>query len=1277
MTHQTAGIPRARSCVVASVLAAMFVCAAAPVQAVETIGGAIYTDLGNPLTTGLEGVTVTATGTGGTFTATTATAQGLWVITDVPEGTYTVIPCMAGKKFEHIVGGVSDGRGSIEITVDSTPANRQVNQSIQFLASDGVGAPDAGESTVEATSPMDLDAASTITITAKDVCGNPIPGIPAAEVVISATGTPTIVQPTLATDAGGQTTATISWSEPNPSGYEVSATIGGTAVTDTATVVVNTGPASKLAFTGQPAGPYQAGAAINAVPQVTVQDASGNPVDSSVEITIGIGANPGGGTLSGTTTRQASGGVADFPGLSINRTGEGYTLTASAPGLTAAQSSAFNIVAGDPESLSFIGSPDATPALGVLSPAPRVGIYDGLGNLVEDADSPVSVALTPAAANLDGTLTVSAVNGVAEFGDLVVGPPGTFPGTFQLTATSGSLDAATSDSFEVTADPALTIGKVDSADPVDPNDEVTYTITYGNNGLGDATNTVINETLPAELIYVSSTGGGVYTDATKTITWTIGPLSAGTSNEEVAFTARVDPGMMAEGGSITNSQLTIDCDETEAVQAASETTTVNDTEEPVITPVVPVAAEEEVELDTIVKVQITDGTGVDYESDTVTIHVEGDLIYDGANETSPGEYDSTGLAQAVRGVCRRTGTPTAYTFTFVPSTTFGHEKRIDVTVVATDESGNVGQADYYFWTQLRSFGANAKVNSDSGTLVQDNPATAADAQGNIWVVWDQPNAALAGGDRDVYVGRLAVGTNSFAASVAVAASNNNEQEPAVAVDADGVAYVTWQQDDPNGHWDIYLSSSSDGVTWSPPLKLNAGDDKNENDQTAPAIAIDTASALPNPMYVAWESNQDGDQDIVLGTSTDGSSWAETQITDNDSAQTDPVVGVDEDHVAYVLWTDARNAGTTGTDIWVASSDEGPWTPVAVVNVEGDQSSPAGVASNILHLGWVTDLNGFGEIMYANDASGVPVSGTSIIDATEPNAVQRMPALAVSSLYGADTVFACWEDSRNVNLNNDTDIYFAESGSLFGTNILVNDDTGTSRQTKPAIGLDGDGDPYMVWVDGRNGDDDIYYAGATALEPVATTVTDVNGVVTVQSTAQPNLQVEIPAGALPEGIEGSDISISEVSNLPTVPASLGGFGLVYDFGPSGTRFDSPVTIRIPLEDDPGYTVYNVYRYDPGDLTSPQFPWTEEGIHNPATKSPDGAYLEVEVDHFSVYGTGGYVAYGGGGGGGGCALAPWSNAGPTEFMLPFVLFALILAIATTVDLCRRRSGNRAQQ
>jgi hypothetical protein len=66
------------------------------------------------------------------------------------------------------------------------------------------------------------------------------------------------------------------------------------------------------------------------------------------EVTIVIGNNPGNGTLSGTVKATPNQGVATFSGNSINNAGVGYTLVASAPGLTITTSAAFDIKVPNP-----------------------------------------------------------------------------------------------------------------------------------------------------------------------------------------------------------------------------------------------------------------------------------------------------------------------------------------------------------------------------------------------------------------------------------------------------------------------------------------------------------------------------------------------------------------------------------------------------------------------------------------------------------------------------------------------------------------------------------------------------------------------------------------------------------------------------------------------------------------------------------------------------------------------------------------------------------------
>ena len=107
-----------------------------------------------------------------------------------------------------------------------------------------------------------------------------------------------------------------------------------------------------LAFTadGQPAG-TAAGAVMAAgfgskggPVKVKVLDGSGHLVTgSTAAVTIAIGSNPGSGSLSGTLTVHAKGGIASFSNLSIDKPGIGYTLTARSPGITRATSARFTI----------------------------------------------------------------------------------------------------------------------------------------------------------------------------------------------------------------------------------------------------------------------------------------------------------------------------------------------------------------------------------------------------------------------------------------------------------------------------------------------------------------------------------------------------------------------------------------------------------------------------------------------------------------------------------------------------------------------------------------------------------------------------------------------------------------------------------------------------------------------------------------------------------------------------------------------------------------------
>jgi hypothetical protein len=129
------------------------------------------------------------------------------------------------------------------------------------------------------------------------------------------------------------------------SGYTLTASSPGLTGTTSSSFAITIGTLSKLAFTIQPVG-AGAGSSFNTQPVVVVQDNLGNTVTSStsaVTLSITPGTGTAGATLSGTTTVNAVNGIATFTGLSIDKAGVPYTLTATSPDLTRSVSSTFAI----------------------------------------------------------------------------------------------------------------------------------------------------------------------------------------------------------------------------------------------------------------------------------------------------------------------------------------------------------------------------------------------------------------------------------------------------------------------------------------------------------------------------------------------------------------------------------------------------------------------------------------------------------------------------------------------------------------------------------------------------------------------------------------------------------------------------------------------------------------------------------------------------------------------------------------------------------------------
>lgn len=237
-------------------------------------------------------------------------------------------------------------------------------------------------------------------------------------------------------------------------GYRFSATASGVSGSTSAPFTVNAGTATRVSFTVQPASGQVAtilagtgGAAI----QVTAVDGFGNPDRGySGGISVSLVTNPSAGTLAGTKTVAPSSAVAYFNDLTIDRSGTGYRLGATAAGLAPDTSDAILISAGPATQLVFSVQPSSANVNTAISPSIRVTALDALGNVASGFSGNVTIAIgaNPTGGNLNGTTAVTATNGVAIFSGLNIDKAGAGY-TLVAAAVGGGLTPVTSVPFNI------------------------------------------------------------------------------------------------------------------------------------------------------------------------------------------------------------------------------------------------------------------------------------------------------------------------------------------------------------------------------------------------------------------------------------------------------------------------------------------------------------------------------------------------------------------------------------------------------------------------------------------------------------------------------------------------------------------------------------------------------------------------------------------------------------------------------------------------------------
>ncbi len=144
--------------------------------------------------------------------------------------------------------------------------------------------------------------------------------------------------------------------------------------------------------------------------------------------------------------------------------------------------------------------------------------------------------------------------------------------TGRIQVVRGPDTATSSSNFSVVVvDADLQINMSESADPIVADSLLTYTLTVHNAGPSDAAFAVLDDTLPAEVMFSSASSGGAYDANTGHVTWDLGTVATGTNLTRTLVVEPIHPEAPMSNGATVNSAAN---DPTTPNTATTDTTVV-------------------------------------------------------------------------------------------------------------------------------------------------------------------------------------------------------------------------------------------------------------------------------------------------------------------------------------------------------------------------------------------------------------------------------------------------------------------------------------------------------------------------------------------------------------------------------------------------------------------------------------------------------------------------------------------------------------------------------
>lgn len=333
--------------------------------------------------------------------------------------------------------------------------------------------------------------------------------------------------------------------------------------------------------------------------------------------------------------------------------------------------------------------------------------------------------------------------------------------------------------------------------------------------------------------------------------------------------------------------------------------------------------------------------------------------------------------------------------------------------------GRQGDWDIYaqrYNNQGIRLGINFRVNDDGTSVYQGDPKVSRTQDGKFIVVWEDQRLE----NSDIYCQRFdAVGNRlgvNFKVNDDIGSATQNL--PDIANDGSGNFIITWA-DTRLGNYDIFAQRYNyTGTGLGQNFKVN--DDATNQTQSEPTIAI----ASSGNFWIAWKDNRQLSNDIYLQKFESNGTPNGINIKVNDEF-----------------------AGSNQRCSWIAQDGFGNY----VTTWEDERNSNCDI--------YGTRFDSLGNFLGNNFRINDDLTNTEQYYAS------------VATNFNGDFVVA-WTDGRNNNF----DIYaqrYSRTGIPIGNNFRVNDDTTQASQWYPITSCDSIGNIIIVWMDYRNGDNDIY------------------------------------------------------------------------------------------------------------------------------------------------------------------------------------------------------------